>query len=343
MRLTLVEIEVAFRRPLVTAIGTFTSRRSVLVGIETAGAVGWGEAPAFPSGRFGTADEAFAELAQPTRWTDGRPTVPIARAALEAATADMHARAAGRTLHDWLGASGTPVPARHPIGLLDPAVAEQEAIWLEAHGIKAVKVKIAPGHDLEPIRTLRAALPGLDIGIDANAGYRDPADPVFSGLADLGVSFIEQPLAAGDLESHRVLRERLETPVCLDESISSIADVEAVIATEAADQVSIKLNRYGLTDLKHVLDLARDHGVGVRVGGTFDTSIGRRHLLAASGLPGVVDAAVGPPAGYLAGDVADYPAVVDGLVAPTEADGLGTAPDVERLAQLEVRRATVEF
>ena len=342
-RLTLIEIEVEFRRPLATVAGTFPTRRSVLVGIEDAGTIGWGEAPSFPSGRFGSSDEAFSDLAAPARWSHGEPMVPIARAAIEAARADADARRAGRPLYDWLGASGAPVAARHPIGLLDPGRAEQEAAWLDAHSVTAVKVKIAPGHDLEPLAKLRGALPALDIGVDANGSYRDPGDPVFPGLAELGVSFIEQPLPPGDLASHRLLREELDVPVCLDESIGSVSDAAVALEAAAADQLAIKLNRHGLTALKEILEMAHRHDVGVRIGGTFDTSIGRRHLLAAAGLPGVVGAAVGPPAAYLSDDVADYPAVAAGLVAPTETAGLGTDPDARALQRLELRRITVEI
>jgi len=340
-RLTIVEVEVAFRRPLVTVAGTFPTRRSVLLGVEQSEETGWGEAPAFPSGRFGTAAAAFKDLAEPARWIDGYPTVPIARAALEAARADAAARRARVSLSDWLGASSTPVLARHPIGLLDARRVEQEAAWIDAHGVSAVKLKIAPGQDLGPVSALRAALPALDIGVDANASYRYPTDPVFDGLTELGVSFVEQPFSAGDLDAHRMLRERTELMVCLDESITSTQGAAKVLAAEAADQISVKLNRHGITRLREILNLTQDHKVGVRIGGTFDTSIGRRHLLAASGLPGVVDAAVGPPSAYLVEDVADYPEVTAGLVAPSDIAGLGTDPNDAALAKIELRRTAV--
>ncbi len=340
-QLTVIEIEVAFRQPLATAMGTFATRRSVIVGSERPDGTGWGEAPAFPSGRFGSSDEAFADLIEINGWADGNPVVPIARAALEAARADADARRAGQALSDWLGSSGNPIAARHPIGLLDPAQAEKEAAWIDMHGVVAVKVKIAPGHDLEPVASLRAALPALDIGVDANAVYRDPTDPIFQHLTEMGVSFIEQPFPPDDLSSHRQLRERIDTAVCLDESIGSIQDLAMALTAEAADQVAVKLNRHGLARLREMLALARSHSVGVRIGGTFDTSIGRRHLLAASGLPGVVDAAVGPPAAYLVEDIADYPSIVAGFVAPSDAAGLGTEPDTAALTRLELRRATI--
>ena len=117
-RLRLWEIEVPFRRPLQTSAGSLLSRHSVIVALDDHGVTGWAEAPGFPSGRFGSAAEAFDDLADPDGWEGGKPSVPIARAALEGARADARARAEGKPLHELLGASGAPVPARHPVGLL---------------------------------------------------------------------------------------------------------------------------------------------------------------------------------------------------------------------------------
>lgn len=341
-RLTLIEIEVPFRRPLETIAGRITSRRSVLVAVETQDSIGWGEAPAFPSGRFGTADEAFQDMARPEGWSAASPTIPIARAALEAARADAAARHEDVPLYEWLGATGQPVAARHPIGLLDTERITEEVAWLEAHGISAIKLKIAPGRDVAPVTALRLALPHLDIGVDANAAYRDPADPVFAELDAAEVSFIEQPFPAEALDAHRTLRSTATMSVCVDEAITSEDDAARVIADGGADVLAVKLNRHGLGSFGRITAAAIKHGLAVRIGGTFDTSIGRQHLLAASGLPGVVDAAVGPPSAYLANDVAEYPSLEAGCVAPQPLAGIGTTPNDEALNLVEVRRATVE-
>ncbi len=341
--LTLVEIDVPFRRPLETAAGRIEARRSVLVGVETGGVTGWGEAPAFPSGRFGTAAEAMHDLANPAEWSSGHPAVPIARAALEAARADAAARHAGVPLYEWLGATGTAMAARHPIGLLDPDHVLEEVAWLEAHGIAAVKLKIAPGRDVVPVEALRSALPELDIGVDANTTYRDPADPAFAALDAAGVSFIEQPFPGDDLEAHRTLRSATSMSVCLDETITSEEAAARALSAEAADILSIKLNRHGLGALRRIVATATEHGVGVRIGGTFDTTIGRLHLLAAAGLPGIVDAAVGPPSAYLAADVSRYPPISGGRVTPEPVPGIGAEPLDEAVRQVEVRRVVVEI
>jgi O-succinylbenzoate synthase len=342
-RLTLVEIDVPFRRPLHTAAGRMAGRRSVLVAVETPDSIGWGEAPAFPSGRFGTADEAFRDLAQPEEWSSAGPSTPIAHAALEAARADAAAQREGVPLHEWLGATGRSMAARHPIGLLDPERVPDEIAWLETHGISAIKLKIAPLRDVVPVAALRQALPDLDIGVDANASYRDPADPVFAELDAAGVSFIEQPFPPEALEAHRSLRSTVTMSVCVDEAITSEVEASRVIAANAADVLAVKLNRHGLSSFGRITAAAVEHGLGVRIGGTFDTAIGRLHLLAASGIPGVIDAAVGPPSAYLANDIAEYPTLEAGRVAPQPLPGIGTTPNDEALARVEVRRTTVEL
>jgi L-alanine-DL-glutamate epimerase-like enolase superfamily enzyme len=131
--------------------------------------------------------------------------------------------------------------------------------------------------------------------------------------------------------------------VCLDESITNVADVRHAVAAQAADQVAVKLNRLGLDALLEILELTARSRVGVQLGGTFDTSIGRRHLLAASGLPGVVDAAVGPPSAYLDMDLAPYPGLVNGSVQPDDAPGIGVEPDTGHLDALAIRSATIDL
>lgn len=335
------EIEVPFRRPLRTATGELTLRHSVIVAVHRDGAVGWAEAPGFPSGRFGTAADAFDDLSDPSGWVGDLPNVPIASAALQAARADAVARSVHVPLHHHLGSEGGPVIARHPIGVQSPAEVEPEATWLRTHGIVAVKVKIAPGKDAGTIEALRRAAPALDIGVDANATYTDPDDPVFDELDRLEVSFIEQPFAPDDLEAHAELRRRVRMAVCLDESISNIASVRQAIAIGAADQIAVKLNRLGLDAFDRIRRLCAPGGIGIQIGGTFDTSIGRRHLLAAAGLPGVVDAAVGPPAAYLETELAPYPPLRDGMVTPDDAPGIGVEPDVTMLDDIALRATVV--
>jgi O-succinylbenzoate synthase len=340
--LHLTEIELRFREPLVTAAGTVTARRSVLVGWDESAVIGWAEAPAFPSGRFGTAAAAWDALCDPAGWVNDLPQVPIAAAAVEAARADGAARRTGQPLHRWLGGSDRAVVARHPVGIqADAATAAVTAERLA--GMGAIKLKIAPGRDIEPVAAIRRRHPELDIGVDANGTYDSPDDPVFDRLGGLGVSFIEQPFAAGDVDAHRALTGRTAMAVCLDETTDNPEILDAALRAGACDTVSIKINRHGLSTFRRLSSRCAEHGIGVRVGGTFDSSLGRRHLLAAATLPEVIDAEVGPPLAYLLEDVCDYPEPVAGRVTPDDGPGIGVDPDPEAVARLAIRSHSVHL
>lgn len=341
-RLHLHEIELEFTEPLVTPDGSYPSRRSVLVGLEGDGEIGWGEAPAFPSRRWGTAEAAWEALESSVILGGTAPLPPIANAALQAARADLEARLAGLPLHQTLGGSTRPIRARHTFGLVEePSVLVERVAAVVVAGISAVKLKIRPGWDIEHITEVRGAFRSLDISVDANATYRDPYDPVFEALAGAGVSLIEQPFAADDLDAHAALRKRELLAVGLDEAIRSTGDARRILQAGAADLLSLKANRLGLEAATKIRDLASSEGVAVKVGGTFDTSIGRRLLLAFATLEGVTDAEIAPPSGYLVTDVADYPDLVAGTITPDDRPGIGIDPDHDRLADLEIRRTTI--
>ncbi|OFW66475.1 MAG: hypothetical protein A2Z12_05465 [Actinobacteria bacterium RBG_16_68_21] len=341
-RITLHEVVLRFKEPLVTGEGSFAERRSILVGVTKGEITGWGEAPAFPSGRWGTAEAAWDALADPAVARGATPVPPIASAAVEAARADLESRRLGTPLHRHLGGFARPVVARHTLGLFDdPGQLVAGIGRLAEAGITSFKVKVRPGWDLDYVTAARSAFPGIDLSLDANGSYHDPLDPVFDGFAAAAVDLIEQPFRPDDLAAHAALRARRSVPVCVDETIRSVADARRVLAAQAADVLSLKANRLGLSATLQILAIAAEEGVGVKVGGTFDTAIGRRHLLAIAVLDGVVDAEVAPPLGYLETDVASYPPLIAGSVTPDRLPGIGVDPDPESVDALQVRRVTI--
>ena len=341
-RLVLHEVALRFTEPLVTSDGSFDERRSVLVAIERDGITGWGEAPAFPSGRWGTADAAWDALADSAVAAGGLPLPPIALAAVEAARADLEARFAGVPLHLHLGGRAHPITARHTLGLFDsPGDLVERVAGLVEGGITSFKVKVRPGWDVEYLTAVRRRFPRIDLSVDANGSYHDPKDPVFDAFRETGVDLVEQPFRPGDLAAHAALRARRTVPVCVDETIRSVADARHVLAANAADVLAVKANRLGLSATLQIIAMATEAGIGVKVGGTFDCAIGRRHLLAIATLEGVVDAEVAPPTGYLSADVASYPPLIVGTVTPDRLPGIGADPDPELLDAVELRRLSI--
>lgn len=313
-------VDLRFVRPIRTALGVVQGRRPLLVRVLGAGGEeGWGECSAedVPGywhefadasearlGQLGVGDVSVDSIPRIDRW-------PMASAALECAVLDALCRRAGTSLAAWLGGTRTSVDATLTLGLDDPP---------DAGPYRAVKLKVAPGvtPDLSPFA-------GITVSADAN-GSLDPAG--FAALDGLGLDHVEQPVAADDLAGHAELRRKVPgLPIALDESILSVADISAAAAIGAADIVVLKPGRLGglrATRLAH--DTAVAAGLRCKVGGMWDTGIGRAAALAAASLPGcVVPADLSAADRYWQRDIVVDPATLDdhGRLAVPTGPGLG--------------------
>ena len=64
---------------------------------------------------------------------------------------------------------------------------------------------------------------------DANCAYSLKDIDLFKKMDKLNLLMIEQPLEPGDLIHHAKLQSEIKTPICLDESINSLSDAEAML------------------------------------------------------------------------------------------------------------------
>jgi O-succinylbenzoate synthase len=138
---------------------------------------------------------------------------------------------------------------------------------------------------------------------------------------------IEQPLPAADLAGHAWLQRRLRTPLCLDESIASLADAEAALRLRAARVVNLKPGRVGgLTPALAILQRCRAAGVDCYVGTMFETGVGASINLALATVPGCTLPASNLCSGrYLALDIVSPPLAITapGAIIPARQHGLG--------------------
>ncbi len=185
-------IDLPFRRPVTTSVGTHSHRPLLLVrlGCRTgARAVdGWGECAALGDTAYHDEDvpgafdvlgrtlvPALVARAQARGGTlpgtaalgelPGARGNPMAFAALEMAVADAHLRCEGRSLADLLGVAGRRVPLGAVVGTqrsVDDL--KTEVAVLADEGYTRLKLKIGPGWDLEPVAAVAAL------------GRRAPAD-----------------------------------------------------------------------------------------------------------------------------------------------------------------------
>ncbi|MGH9183075.1 MAG: o-succinylbenzoate synthase [Acidimicrobiales bacterium] len=298
VHIDVLRVRLAFRRPVVAAHGTETHREVVLVRAAAPdGSEGWGECGA---------------LAAPTytgEWTDGAESVlrrflvpaaiageasavtghPMATAAVEAAVVELRLAAAGLSLSDWIGAVRDRVPCGVAVGIAGSVdLLLEEVAAVAADGYRRVKLKVRPGWDVEPVVAVRSAWPDLPLSVDANGSYTvDDLGGALATLDGLGLVEIEQPLPARDLLGLAEAAARLDTPVCLDESVGSVEDLEVALALGALDHLNLKPGRVGgVVEALRIHDLAWSRGVPMWVGGMMETGVGKAVSVALAALPG---------------------------------------------------------
>jgi len=334
-RLRVAEVELRrvrlpFVRPVRTALGELHERDALLVRVRgDRGEEGWGECSAeaapgywhewtdgceavlrrFVVPRLEGADIGLGDLPLVGGW-------PMASAAVEWALLDALCRRAGLAAAAWLGGTRGSVLATLTVGIDDPA---------DPGPYRSVKLKAAPGVDVAArVADLRAA--GVaSIAADANGTF--DVDAV-AALAPLGLDHVEQPLPADDLVGHAALRRVVpDVRVALDESIRCAGDVRAAAALGACDVVVLKPGRLGGPRAARAAhDAAVRAGLAAKVGGMWDTGVGRAAALAVASLPGCsLPADLSAADRYFARDVVTEPATVapDGTLAVPDGPGLG--------------------
>lgn len=255
---------------------------------------------------------------------------PFAHAASDMVMWDLYSQYQGLPLADALGGTQREVSAGVSLGIEKTIDDLLEVVALHVRdGYRRVKLKISPVWAYEPARAIRDSFPDVAVQVDANGVFTasDVDDPLFAALDGLGLLMIEQPFGADDLLSHATLQQRLETPICLDESITSLAMLRVALALEAGRVINIKVSRLGgIGPACAVHDVCRDAGVPVWCGGMHEYGIGRAANLALASLPGFTyPSDLSGSSKYYESDIV-HPTIVahDGMVTvPRSRDGLG--------------------
>ena len=353
------------RMPLVsffeTSFGRTTDRRIVLVEVQAAGGSGWGEvtAPRHPLYNEETTETAWHILRDYVApCLLGRPLGRageissllghirghnMAKAGVEAAAWELEARLNGRPLWQHIGGRRQEIPCGVSIGIQNTVEELLELIQRELDaGYQRIKIKIKPGWDVDVVAQVRERFPAIRLMVDANSAYTLADADHLKRLDDYYLMMIEQPLAYYDLLDHARLQQRLQTPICLDESIRNLRLAEQAIELGAARILNIKLGRVGgFAEARRIHDAAQAAGVPVWCGGMLESGIGRAHNIALSTmenfvLPGDVSASQR----YWARDIIVPPVEVTprGTILASEAPGLGFELDWDYIEALTARK-----
>ncbi|WP_416897669.1 MAG: enolase C-terminal domain-like protein [Minwuia sp.] len=162
-------------------------------------------------------------------------------AGLDMAHWDAFAKQAGMPLYRVLGGQSREIDAYNSngLGLIGPEAAAKEAAEL-AKGFGAVKLRLGYADvedDCEVIEAVMDAVPPeMPVMCDYNQCLtRSDAKVRMAAIDDMGLAWIEEPLAHDDVDGYASLCAYTETPVQLGENARSPAEIARLIAAEAAD------------------------------------------------------------------------------------------------------------
>jgi o-succinylbenzoate synthase len=367
-QIELREIALPLREPFRISSGVVSDRRILLVRLADAdGHEAWGECvagemPNYSPETVDTCRHAIREWLSPlllrapldaprdlrSRFDRHVRGHRMAKAALEMPLWALDAVRRGTSLSAALGGARSAIEVGISLGLqADPGALAAKVIAARSAGYRRIKLKIAPGADLEFVHAAREAVgPDAALSVDANAAYdlRDAAH--LARLDAFGLVMIEQPLEPEDLRRHAELQRRLATPLCLDESITGAARAEDAIALGSARIVNIKPGRVGgLAESLAVHDRCAAAGLPVWCGGMLESGIGRAYNVALASLPGfTLPGDLSPSARYWERDIVqpEWTMSADGLVTvPADHPGIGVSCDMDRIDSLTRRREEV--
>lgn len=360
-RVTMREIRLPLREPFTISSGTMVDRRSLLLELEDVDSITvWSECIADDAPNYNpeTVDTVRTILG---KWILPRvigklfPTPQaldaavnrdirghnMAKAALEMGAWCLAAVRQGVSLSEYLGGTRETIITGISIGIQkDPATLVAKAKAAFAEGYPKIKCKIRPGADLDYLGAVREEL-GFDASImaDANNAYTpDDMDHIVK-MDAFKLLMLEQPLAWDDVYRHAALQARMETPICLDESITSLDRAEDMIALKAGTIINIKPGRVGgFTASKAIHDLAAKHNIPVWCGGMLETGIGRAYNVALASLPNFkLPGDLSPSRRYWAQDIVtpEWDMNERGEVTvPRSEPGLGITLDMDRIENL---------
>jgi o-succinylbenzoate synthase len=316
----LFELRLPLVEPFIISGGGIAARHSLIVVLhDDAGHVGYGEAPPFElpfysEETLASARDLIARVLLPrvvgatfldpdavdAALRDGVRGNPFARAGVETAAWDLAAHRTGVGLAQLVAAPLSVVPAASvPCGVAlgipadrQPATLTRRVSDAIEQGYRRVKIKVMPEWDAVAVRAARAGMAGADLPltVDANGAYTWPAhEPNLRALDDMGLLYIEQPLAPEELVAHAALGRALHTPVCLDETLTSAALARQVMALDGPRVWNIKVHRVGgLAEVCRIYRAALEYGAKLWVGTMPESGIGSQAALAVAALPGCV-------------------------------------------------------
>jgi muconate cycloisomerase len=202
-----------------------------------------------------------------------------AKAAIEMACTDLICRRLGISVCTYLGGEQVrELRFNAWIGILPPDEAAAEAKKWFDQGFRSAKVKVGGNVDADRdrIQAIREAVGSkMQLRADANAGYSvEDGIRLAKLLEPFNMQLLEQPVAAEDLAGMAKVRQSTSIPIMADESIIDYASLIAVIKSDSADIVKLKVMKQGgFLNTRRMLETATAAGLRVVIGHGFGLGV----------------------------------------------------------------------
>ncbi len=185
--------------------------------------------------------------------------------------------------------------------------------------------------------------PDIPLQVDANQAYTRSDTELLKKLDPYDLLLIEQPLDEHDVLGHAALAKEVSTPICLDESITSLEAARDALALKATTIINIKPGRVGgYLESVRIHDLCVEENIPVWCGGMLETGIGRAANVALASLPGfTLPGDTSASSRYFHRDITDPFVMNDGQLRVPTQPGIGVAIDEDFIEQLTTSRKVI--
>ncbi len=296
----LFHVALPLRQPIEAAGRQFDNLETVLLRMQSGDVCGWGEAspgnaplagPDFAAGVFACLRDWLAPAVAGTFVESGDRLAEclapfrgnrFAKAALDTAWWDLNARAQGQPLHKLIGGQRDAIEVGPTFDQMDSIDEFLELLGQAFQaGFARVKLKFRPGWDVQMVDFVRKEFPAETFHVDVEGALSLDHMEMLCRLDDFDLAMIEQPLPPEDLVGHAMLQETVRTPVCLDESVTTLDQAEMALDLKSCRYISLKPGRVGgLTPAVAIHDACEQNSVACYVGATPQSAIGSRIALA---------------------------------------------------------------
>ncbi|HHY26545.1 MAG TPA: o-succinylbenzoate synthase [Desulfitobacterium dehalogenans] len=336
-----------------TAQGTISQRETLVIKVtDELGNLGYGEVVAFNEPFYSSETLPFAqkvlleellpqllnkEIDHPFEIHLGfRGNSPMAMAGIENALLDGFAKGQNKSMMKLLFNEETrkEIYGGMVLGDLELPILLEEIQENLQEGYVRFKIKIKPEDGFVKLNSIREHFPDLMLLADANRSFRKEDLPQLKRIDELGLACLEEPLESGDLSVYQDLQEQMATPICLDESIQTMADLREAIRLGACQVVNLKVGRVGgMAYMEHMIKACRKHKVKYWIGSMLESGISKiLHVHCASLMDNYIPGDLSSTRRYFSKDVIQPEiAVQKGLIQVPQGPGLGVTIDQEAL------------